>query len=239
LPAADGVIVLSPDRADSLVGQAARHGAPMVLVDHPIEGEMTGVRVDDEMAARGAIGHLTGLGHTRLAIVVDRLGARREPGFVSANRVDKGTVSRSRARVRGYLMGAEGAGLTADLPIYEAGEDSIAAGEAALGAILTGYPETTGILCASDLLATGIVAVARVQGLPIPGRLSVVGFDDTHLARSSNPPLTSVRQPHGEKGRAAARALLALIAGEPVPAPGRMAPKIVVRGSSAAPGAAG
>jgi DNA-binding LacI/PurR family transcriptional regulator len=236
MPAADGVIVLSADRDDPLVARAARHDAPIVLVDHPVDGERTGVSVDDEMAARGAIGHLTGLGHTRLAIVAGQLGGRREPGFVTRDRLDGGTFSRTCARVRGYLIGAEGAGLTGDLPIYEAGEDSVAAGEAALGAILTDYPQTTGILCASDQLASGIVAVARVEGLPIPGRLSVVGFDDTLLARTSNPPLTSVRQPHAEKGRAAARAVLALVAGEPPPAPGRMAPKIVVRGSSGAPG---
>jgi LacI family transcriptional regulator len=84
-----------------------------------------------------------------------------------------------------------------------------------------------------------VLAAAKAGGFAVPAQLSVVGFDDTHLARSANPPLTSVRQPHAEKGRAAARAALAQIAGEPPPPIGRMAPKIVVRGSSAAPGAAG
>lgn len=238
LPAADGLIALNPDRADSLLAQAGRYGAPLVLVDHPDDGATVGVRVDDEMAARGAIGHLTGLGHSRIAIIVDRLGPSTEVGFVPADRIGEGTSSRTCARLRGYLLGAEGAGLPAGkLPIFAAGADSSEAGGVALGAILTDYPETTGILCASDPLASGVLAVARVEGLPIPARLSVVGFDDTHLARSANPPLTSVRQPHAEKGRAAARGLLALIAGEAAPAPTRMTPKIVVRGSSAAPGA--
>jgi LacI family transcriptional regulator len=69
----------------------------------------------------------------------------------------------------------------------------------------------------------------------VPDHLSVVGFDDTPAARASNPPLTSVRQPHANKGRAAAMTLLAQLHDEPPPAVGRMAPKLVVRGSSAAP----
>ncbi len=78
LPAADGVLVLCPDRDDPLLGQVIRHGQPTVLVDHPAEGFLTSVRADDEMAARGAIGHLTGLGHTRIGIIIDRIGVRRD-----------------------------------------------------------------------------------------------------------------------------------------------------------------
>ena len=236
LPAADAVIALSPDRDDTMLGQASRHGQPIVLVDHPQQGFLTSVSVDDEMAARGAIGHLTGLGHKRIGVVLDRLASAPEPGIATAAQQKRATMSRTVARLAGFRAGAEAAGLTwADIPVYVAGAGTAEAGQAAVSALLAEFPRLTGLLCVSDVLAAGALAAARERDVPVPGRLSVVGFDDTPVARSSNPPLTSVRQPHAAKGRAAAMALLAQMHDEPAPAPGRMAPKIVVRGSSAPP----
>jgi DNA-binding LacI/PurR family transcriptional regulator len=236
LPAGDAVIALAPDRDDPMVGQAARHGQPIVLIDHPQQGFLASVSVDDEMAARGAIGHLTGLGHKRIAILLDRLSVDSEPGVASAAAQKRATRSRTIARLAGFRAGAEAAGLTwADIPIYVAGAGTVDAGQAAADAVLAEFPRITGLLCSSDRLAAGALAAAKTRDVPVPLRLSIVGFDDTPVARSTNPPLTSVRQPHAAKGRAAAMALLAQLHDEPAPALGRMAPKIVVRGSSAPP----
>lgn len=238
VPAADGVIALCPDRDDPLLGQVMRHGQPIVIVDHPQQGFTAGVGVDDEMAARGAIGHLTGLGHKRLAIVVDRLTATSEPGLAEPALMANATISRTAYRLRGFRAGAEAAGIAwGDIPVFVAGSSSAEAGKAAADALFTQFPKVTGILCTSDSLAAGVAAAAKAREIAVPGRLSVVGFDDSPAARSANPPLTSVRQPHVAKGRAAAMALLAQLHDEPAPVVGRMAPKIVVRGSSAAPAA--
>ena len=236
LPAADGAIALCPDRDDPLLTQVTRHGQPIVLVDHPQRGQLAHIQVDDEMAARGAIGHLTGLGHTRIGIIVDGLFGAAVPGVVSDEQRTGSTISRTNARLRGYQVGAEAAGLNwARLPVYAAGSDSIEAGQAAGEAVLDGDPDLTAILTTTDRLAAGVLAAARSREIRVPDRLSVVGFDDTPVARAANPPLTSVRQPHAAKGRAAAMALLAQLHSEPAPAVGRMAPKLVVRGSSATP----
>ena len=236
LPAADGVIAICPDRDDPLLSQVTRHGQPIVIVDHPQQGFQAAISVDDEMGARGAIGHATGLGHKRIAILVDGLLGVDAPGLVSGRKREGSTISRTDARLRGYRAGAEAAGLKwADIPVYAAGADSVEAGQAAADAVLTAMPKTTAILCGTDRLAIGVLAAARARDLRVPDQITVVGFDDTPLARTSNPPLTSVRQPHAAKGRAAAMALLAQLHDEPAPAAGRMAPKLVVRGSSAAP----
>ena len=55
---------------------------------------------------------------------------------------------------------------------------------------------------------TGVIEAARGRGLRIPEDLSVVGFDDTELARFSSPPLTTVRQPLREMGGVAVRTAL-------------------------------
>jgi DNA-binding LacI/PurR family transcriptional regulator len=61
----------------------------------------------------------------------------------------------------------------------------------------------------SDELARGVLRAAAERGIRVPGGLSVVGFDDTPEAGRDQPPLTTVHQPHADKGAAAARLLLA------------------------------
>ena len=53
----------------------------------------------------------------------------------------------------------------------------------------------TGIICASDVLALGAIRAVRRAGLTVPGDVSVVGYDDSALLNSTDPPLTTVRQP--------------------------------------------
>jgi DNA-binding LacI/PurR family transcriptional regulator len=65
----------------------------------------------------------------------------------------------------------------------------------------------TAILCFSDVMAFWVVRAAEDLGLEVPADLSVVGFDDSPLARRMRPALTTVRQDVAEKGRAAAAAL--------------------------------
>jgi LacI family transcriptional regulator len=61
----------------------------------------------------------------------------------------------------------------------------------------------------SDELARGVLRAALERGIRVPGELSVVGFDDTPEAVRDQPPLTTVHQPHTDKGATAARLLLA------------------------------
>jgi DNA-binding LacI/PurR family transcriptional regulator len=78
---------------------------------------------------------------------------------------------------------------------------------------LLALPERpTAVLCFSDLVAWTVEQVAREHGLRIPEDLSVVGYDDSPLARSAQPQLTTVRQDLAAKGRAAAATLTAAIA---------------------------
>jgi DNA-binding LacI/PurR family transcriptional regulator len=70
----------------------------------------------------------------------------------------------------------------------------------------------TGVLCFSDAVAAAVVQAAGDLGLQVPRDLSVVGFDDTPLARRVRPALTTVHQDSAEKGRVATAALTAEIA---------------------------
>jgi DNA-binding LacI/PurR family transcriptional regulator len=90
----------------------------------------------------------------------------------------------------------------------------------------------TAIVHASDVLAAAGLSAARERGIAVPGELSITGFDDSPLAALASPPLTSVRVDYAQFGEAAAVALLAAIAGEPVPPFRGAAPQLVVRGST-------
>jgi LacI family transcriptional regulator len=89
----------------------------------------------------------------------------------------------------------------------------------------------------SDMAAIGVMAAARQAGVRIPEDLSVVGFDDLPVAAWAQPGLTTVRQPIAEKGRQAARLLVASLAGKAVHSPKPLRIELIVRGSTARRGA--
>jgi LacI family transcriptional regulator len=67
----------------------------------------------------------------------------------------------------------------------------------------------TAIFASNDDMAAGVLAVAHDRGIPVPAQLSVAGFDDTTLARTVWPPLTTIHQPMAELARTAAEILIA------------------------------
>ena len=101
--------------------------------------------------------------------------------------------------------------------------------------LLERAPELDAAFVASDLMAVGAVAALRASGRSIPGDVAIVGFDDSQLATTTEPGLSSVRQPIEEMGREMTRLLLEEIrdAGR---APRRVIldTELVIRGSSAA-----
>jgi DNA-binding LacI/PurR family transcriptional regulator len=90
----------------------------------------------------------------------------------------------------------------------------------------------TDLLAMSDELAIGALRAAEAIGIAVPEELSVIGFDDTPLAAEARPPLSTIAQPHREKGETAARMLL-----QPDAQPRRVAlpTSLVVRESTAPP----
>ena len=104
--------------------------------------------------------------------------------------------------------------------------------------LLRGATSPTAILAMSDVLALGALQAASELGIGVPERLSVVGFDDSPAAVFATPALTTIAQPHEEKGRLAAEWLLEAIAGVPPRRRRRKAilpTELVVRESTAPP----
>jgi len=82
--------------------------------------------------------------------------------------------------------------------------------------LLQQHPDIDGVFASSDLMASGAIRVLQASGRRVPTDVSVVGFDDVAIATTSNPPLTTIRQPLEEMGRVAAETVLAVVQGRPV-----------------------
>jgi DNA-binding LacI/PurR family transcriptional regulator len=188
---------------------------PAVLINASID-ELPFPRVscDDYVAVEQAMGHLFSLGHTKIGLV---LGL---PDHVPSER--KLASARSFAKRHGL-----------ELPDSQVvyGLYSLESGQAATTRLLrTGV---TGIICASDPLALGAIRAVRRAGLGVPHDVSVVGYDDSAFMSTTEPPLTTVRQPIEPMGRAAIDLLAGLIGGATLSSDEILfEPELVVRGST-------
>jgi DNA-binding LacI/PurR family transcriptional regulator len=106
-----------------------------------------------------------------------------------------------------------------------------AAGEAAMERLLASAPDLDAVFVASDLMAAGALAALRRAGRRVPEDVAVGGFDDSAVATTVEPSLTTIRQPLPRISREMVRLLLDLIDGEP-PAAVTLPTELVVRDSA-------
>jgi DNA-binding LacI/PurR family transcriptional regulator len=224
--AVDGFIVYSAPRNDPRVEAALARRLPAVTVDQPRDTPTPFVGIDDRAAARAAAAHLRELGHERVGVL----------SFIRA--LDpEGTLvlDMTHERLEGYKQGL-GEAWDDDLVRICRPNAPVPARRAALELLRQAEPPTA-ILAMSDVLAIGALQAADELGVSVPAALSLVGFDDSPAAALATPPLTTVAQPHEEKGRLATELLLDAIEhrAEPESRPARviLPTELVVRKSTA------
>ena len=150
--------------------------------------------VDDVLGGDVAMSHLLAAGHRRLAFAGGPLSIRQV-----ADRRD-GTLRALRRAGRS----------AADLQLIETTALNVAAGLRA-GAQIAALPpgrRPTGVFCANDLIALGLLQEMTLRRIAVPGDIAIVGYDDIDFAAAAAVPLSSVRQPRQQLGRTAARLLL-------------------------------
>jgi alanine racemase len=223
----DGVVVVGLEEDHPEVEAIRRADLPMVIVDAAAWEEHGAVLVDEEEGAAAAAGHLVELGHRDLLVIALGPG---EPRRAARH----GVVGR---RLAGYERVLTEAGVTLPATHLLAASATFESGEAAFLQAWRGGVRPTAVLAMSDAIAIGVIGAARELGLAVPEDLSVVGFDDLPVSRFTDPPLTTVHQPVRDKGVAAARLLLAAVAGTPRPEQRHevLPTRLVVRGSTAPP----
>ena len=212
----DGILVIAPQRE---AGDALLHthpDVPLVAVEAGPEQGVAVVAVDQIAGAVSATRHLLELGHETVWHISG------PSNFIE-----------SQQRQAGWRTTLEGAGAERPEPLV--GDWSPSAGYE-LGRRLSRDPAVTAVFVANDQMALGLLRAMHEAGRPVPGELSVVGFDDIPEASYFLPPLTTVRQDFNEMGTRSLRLLLHTIeTGEPPRSGSLVPPELIVRASTSAP----
>jgi LacI family transcriptional regulator len=217
----DGFIIASARENDPLIDRAERLGTPMVLVNRSTgHGRFSMVGGDDRDGIRVALGHLAGLGHTRIAHLAGPRG-----------------VSTAEIRAAAFRESVTALGLTlAQTPVMRCDAFTEDSGSRGTHQLLASEPEITAVVAGNDLIALGCLRQLAAQGARCPHDVSVVGYNDMRFADAFSPALTTVRVPHAAMGAEAARLLLERIAEPAAVIKTLLLPvELVVRESTAAP----
>ncbi len=188
-----GILITPVNPNSPALEAASKQRLPLVLVDRARHDDaFCSVSVDDVLGGWLAVMHLVERGHTRIAFI----GGSMELGQV-------------RERLEGSRKAWAESGLPPDdLVVLETKDLSVREGFAA-GERLTGLPShPTAAFCANDMIALGLLQQTITLGLKVPSDLAIIGFDDIDFAGAAAVPLSSVRQPRMDLGRAAAALLL-------------------------------
>jgi LacI family transcriptional regulator len=184
-------MIVTPVSAD-ITNYFVGHRIPVVEVDRQFAtGVCDAVIIDNESAAREVTADLLGLGHRRIALVIDEMH-----------------WTTGRNRLSGYRAAFAAAGITADDSlVVSAGWDVGGAQRKARELLCLSAPPTA-VFAANNVLAQGVWRAAAELGLDIPRDLSLVAFDDAPWMSMVRPGVTAVAQDPVAMGQAAVTQLL-------------------------------
>ena len=187
----DGVL-LAPTRANVAQDRLTRRRSPLVFFDRIWPGFTGSAVVTDNLeGAYDATRHLLGLGHRRLAIITGRLN-----------------LSTGQDRLEGFRKALQQAGLPLHDEYLQRGDFQLESGYSCGLKLLQLAVPPTAIFCCNNQMTLGLMRALGELGVPCPGRVSVLGFDDFDWAANFSPRLTTVAQPALEMGKQAVHMLL-------------------------------
>ena len=191
----DGMILLGPRGTLNLTELLPRH-TPVVSIHSNVEAPgLANISTNGESGAYEAVNHLIGLGHKRIMHLAG-----------------PDSVSDAHDRLLGYKRALNRTLEYRSILISKSRVTTpTTSGKELMAkwlAVHKGKVLPTAVFAANDATAVGVVEALNAAGYSVPGDVSVVGFDDSLMARMCNPPLTSLRQPLREMGRKAVELLM-------------------------------
>ena len=190
----DGIILSSPvTDCEAVLRALDGLDIPFVRISPGTNHALTSsVFMDDAQAADDMTTHLINHGHRRIGFI------KGHPNHAASD-----------DRLFGYRRALDRAGIAFEPSLVCDGEFDFDSGVRGAVALLDLADRPTAIFASNDDMAAGVLAVAHDRGIDLPGELSVAGFDDTTLARTVWPPLTTIHQPMAALARTATEILIA------------------------------
>jgi DNA-binding LacI/PurR family transcriptional regulator len=214
----EALILLGPQTSATNLEKLAAQ-LPVISVARRLPPSASGVhvvRTADDDGARQAVDHLVSLGHRDIA------------------HIDGGQAPGAADRRRGYRTAMRRLGLTGHVVPGGLTEED---GAAAARVLLTARPRPTAVVAFNDRCAIGVLDVFLRSGIDVPGQISVIGFDDSHLARLPHINLSTVGQDIPRLADLAVVRALARLEGQPTPSRETVIPPhLVIRGTTATAG---
>jgi DNA-binding LacI/PurR family transcriptional regulator len=190
---AEGVAVMTFGVEKPLLEQLAERKVPLVFVDvGPERPAISLLRVDYRHGIQQGVEHLAALGHRDIAFIS---GPKR--------------LHSAQSRLVAFTKSLEECALAADPAWAVEGDHTMEGGMAAMEQLLKSRHVPTAVMCSNDMTAIGVLHRLYRAGLEVPDDLSVIGFDDIHIAQVTIPPLTTIQMSCLELARAAVTALRA------------------------------
>jgi LacI family transcriptional regulator len=182
----DGVL-LAPTDSETAQDRVTRQRFPIVFFDRvPAGFKGSAVITDNIEAAHAGATHLIGLGHERIAIITGRLN-----------------LSNGIERLEGFRQALHEARLPLRREYVRTGDFGLESGyQCGLELLKLASPPTAVFSC-NNQMTLGLMRALGELGIPCPGSVSVLGFDDFDWAASFSPKLTTIAQPSYEMGREA------------------------------------
>ncbi|MBT5049692.1 MAG: LacI family DNA-binding transcriptional regulator [Rhodospirillaceae bacterium] len=216
-----GLILITTERDDEIVSACQDDNIPVVFLDRG-SGHLNlpSVRLNDRLGTQLVIDHLTGLGHRKIAVI-------------SGPQHYSGAFGHHQHTIRSL---AESNISTNPAQIVFAENYSVEEGDRCCEALMRNKADFTAIFALNEMLALGCYSTLRRHGLKCPDDVSVVGYNHRTFTDMVDPPLTTVRFPRQNTGRALARLLLERVQNRRVTLTKQfIQPTLTVRGSTAVP----
>lgn len=213
----DGIIVTPPMSDDlEILQELSASAMPFTRVAGDFTVHATdSVAIDDEAATLDLMQYLLELGHKKIAIIVGDMTHRS-----------------AQLRLEAYRQSLRDHGIDPN-PDYEVrGGFSFVSGVKTGRKLLSLEDRPTAIFASNDDMAAGVMQVAYEMGIAVPDQLSIVGFDDSSIARMVSPQITTIRQPIFEMTRDAVDMLLHQIENGETTRSRRISHQLIVRQSS-------
>lgn len=195
----EGVAVMTFGIEQPLLDRLAERHIPLVFVDvAPDRPGISAVSVDYHQGIRQAVQHLAVLGHRNIAFVTGPL-----------------RLHSAQSRLAAFKKSLQECGIPVDKRLIVEGDHTMEGGMTAAERLMSQRGVPSSIMCSNDMLAIGVLHQLSRSGLRVPDDVSLIGFDDIHMAAMMIPPLTSILMSRADLAHGAISALRGHLEGFP------------------------